>query len=100
MEDLSSKELLINLHTHFFETREFDRANFTVRQFLSINKALSEMFNKKIITSCGSHNSTTQAKLVFEELKKYPEYSKSVEVIPQSEFTVDVSRISKCKNFP
>ncbi|HAJ77894.1 MAG TPA: hypothetical protein DCO89_02360 [Clostridiales bacterium] len=90
---------LINLHCHIFETKEYNKANFTPHQFLSLQKALSELFELKVITNCGGHNSTTLGKLVWDEYNKYPDLKDSVELFPESEFSADVSKIFRDSPF-
>ena len=87
------KENMINLHCHIFETKEFNKANFTPYQFLYLQKALADLYDRKMITNCGAHNSPTVAKQVWDEYNKHPEMHDDVELFVQSEYTVDLSTI-------
>ena len=91
---MKDSKVLIDLHRHFLEPSELDEANMSPADFLKLQLATAEINNFEIHTMCGSHNSTTWAKEVWDMYKKFPKEVKDrLQIYPQAEYNVTVSNV-------
>ncbi len=91
---MKDSKVVIDLHRHFLEPSELNEANLSPNDFLKLHLAIAEINNYEIHTMCGSHNSTTWAKEVWDKYKKFPKEVKDrLHLYPQAEYNVSVSNV-------
>ena len=91
---MKDSKVLIDLHRHFLEPSELNEANLSPNDFLKLHLAIAEINDFEIHTMCGSHNSTTWAKEVWDKYKKFPKEVKDrLHLYPQAEYNVSVSNV-------
>lgn len=89
----TDKTVVIDMHKHGFETKEWDIANLTPHQFLQANLAIAGINNYHFVINCGSHDSTLWGKKVWDLYNKKPKLKEYLTIYPQSEFNVDIGQI-------
>ena len=96
---IMEKMKVIDLHKHGFETSEFYKANLTPHQFLLQHLAMANIYNFDFYAPCGSHNSTTWGKQVWEEYQRLQaNYKENLHIYPFAEYNVNIGPVVTYKD--
>ena len=91
---MMDKIKMIDLHRHFYENSELDKANLSPESFLKLHFAISEIYDLDLYTMCGGHDSTIYGKKVWDIYKNIPESKRqNLHLYAQSEFNVSMNEI-------